>query len=134
MPAICYQPAHPLSAKICPLCAWVPLAVLWPLPGLGVVQRAACTGERYETQDEPHRERSPALAVVGDDNGVEEANPPSPRLQLTRSRRQDVLHPVALGSVGKGDDVTAVGAKGVDGGAVRAARLSTDVAHYGEPR
>jgi hypothetical protein len=41
---------------------------------------------------------------------------------------------VALCSVGKGDDVPAVSAKGVDGGAVRAARLSTDVAHYSEPR
>src|SRR5215211_344082 len=91
-------------------------------------------GSAYEIQNEPHRERSPTLALVGDDNGVEEANPPPPRLQLTRSRRQDVLHPIALRSVGKGDDVRAVGAKGVDGGAVRAARLSTDVAHYGEPR
>ena len=33
-------------------------------------------GSAYEIQNEPHRERSPTLALVGDDNGVEEANPP----------------------------------------------------------
>ena len=65
--------------------------------------------------------RSPSLALVGDDLGVEEAHPPSPRLRLAPSRRQDVLHPVALGSVGEGDDVAAVGTKCVDGSAVGAA-------------
>src|SRR5215218_4871576 len=116
------------------------LCVGSPRPSCGRYQSSVCyiephvLGSAYEIQNEPHRERSPTLALVGDDNGVEEANPPPPRLQLTRSRRQDVLHPIALRSVGKGDDVRAVGAKGVDGGAVRAARLSTDVAHYGEPR
>src|ERR687885_2403820 len=64
---------------------------------------------------------------------IGEAHPPSPRLKLARPRSQDVFYPVALRPVGEGDDVPAVGAKGVDGGEVGAAGFSTDVAHDREP-
>ena len=39
---------------------------------------------------------------------------PSPRLEFARTRSQDVLDPVALRSVGEGDDVPIVGMRGVE--------------------
>ena len=91
-------------------------------------------GGIYEVQDEPDGKWSPTLAVVGLDTRADQVHSPPPRLQLARSRSQNVLYPVALCSVGEGDDVAIVGAKGVDGGVVSAAGFSTEVVNDGESR